>query len=313
MKEWIVGIDGGGTKTIAYAATPDGKIIAEAQETASNYHVVGVEEFKRVIISLIKQLRKATGAQMMNLEVFSLGLAGVDRPEDERIVREALRDVGMTCKIILNHDAAIGLAAGAGSKHGIVVIAGTGSIAYGVNAAGEDFRAGGFGHLIGDEGSGYDISISAIRSALMAEEGRAKPTTLLPALLTAAGLSSRDELIGYVYQQANNKADLAKLAEAVVQCADNGDESAREIINAAGHALAGLVKSVLMRGFSQENNVKIIACGSVLTKVPAIFEIVRAEIGDRGELLPLECDAALGAVNVALEAVAQERSLNAAT
>ena len=240
---------------------------------------------------------------MMDLKVFSLGLAGVDRPEDERIVSEALRDVGLTCKIILNHDAAIGLAAGAGSKHGIVIIAGTGSIAYGVNAAGIDFRAGGFGHLIGDEGSGYDIAMNAIRLALMAEEGRAKPTTLLPQLLAAAQLNSRDELIGYVYQQANNKADLAKLAEAVVACANAGDESAIEIIRNAGWALASLVKSVLNRGFAAEKDIKIIACGSVLTQVPMIFDIVSAEIGNRGKLIPLSGDAALGAINIAVAAV----------
>jgi len=97
-----------------------------------------------------------------------------------------------------------------------------------------------------------------------------------------------------------------------VRFADNGDESAAQIISTAGYALAGLVKSVLARGFSRERNVKIIACGSVLTKVPAIFDIVRAEIGDRGVLLPLQCDAALGAVNIALEAVAQDRLLNTA-
>ncbi|MEI6285970.1 MAG: BadF/BadG/BcrA/BcrD ATPase family protein [Bacillota bacterium] len=303
MREWIIGIDGGGTKTIAYAATTSGKIIGKAQETASNYHVVGVDEFKRVVISLIKRLMEETGRQMMDLKVFSIGLAGVDRPEDERIVSEALRDVGLTCKIILNHDAAIGLAAGAGKKHGIVLIAGTGSIAYGVNANGEDYRAGGFGHLIGDEGSGYDIAMNAIRLTLMAEEGRAKPTSLLQHLLVAAQLNSRDELIGYVYKQANNKADLAKLAEAVVECANTGDESATDIIRAAGCALASLVKSVLNRGFAKEKNVKIIACGSVLTQVPMIFEIVSAEIGNRGKLIPLEGDAALGAINIAVAAM----------
>ncbi|MFA6075964.1 MAG: BadF/BadG/BcrA/BcrD ATPase family protein [Negativicutes bacterium] len=301
MKKWIIGIDGGGTKTIAYAATSDGEIIAKAQETASNYHVVGVDEFKRVIISITKQLIHLTGAQMKDLEVFSLGLAGVDRPEDERIVRESLRDVGITCKIILNHDAAIALAAGAGKKHGIVVISGTGSIAYGVNARGEEFRAGGFGHLIGDEGSGYDISMNAIRCALTAEEGRSQPTALLPVLAAAAGLNSRDELIGYVYQQSNNKAELAKLAEAVVQCANSGDKCAKKIIKTAGSALSDLVNSILIRGFSEESDVKIITCGSVVNNVPAIFKTIRAGIGDRGVLIPLECDAALGAVNIALE------------
>lgn len=306
MKNWIVGIDGGGTKTIAYAAGVDGEIITKAQETASNYHVVGVDEFKRVIISLIKQIIDETGLQMMNLQAFSLGLAGVDRADDGKVVREALRDVGLNCRIILNHDAAIGLAAGAGKKHGIVLIAGTGSIAYGVNANGEDFRAGGFGHLIGDEGSGYDIAMNAIRSALMAEEGRAKPTILLPELLSAAGLGNRDELISYVYQQTNSKADIAKLAEVVVRCAEKNDETSREIITAAGYALAELVKSVLVRGFSKEKKVKVIACGSVLTKVPQIFDIVRTEIGKYGKLIALEGDAALGAVNIALEAIAGE-------
>ena len=307
MNKWVCGIDGGGTKTVAYAATMDGEVVARTVETASNYHVVGVEEFKRVILSILMKLTEESNKKIANLQAIMLGLAGVDRSEDARIVTEALREIGINCRIILEHDAAIALAAGAGKMHGIVLIAGTGSIAYGVNASGQSARAGGFGHLIGDEGSGYDIAIKAIRAALLAEEKRGAPTMLMSYMLRDAGLSSRDELVGFVYRQGESKAALAQLAQAVVKCADAGDIVARALIDQAGSDLANLAQSVHARNFAGERLIKIIACGSIITKIPRIQEVVSSAIQEWGELIILEGDAALGAINIAIDTINSKR------
>ena len=191
--------------------------------------------------------------------------------------------------------------------HGIVLIAGTGSIAYGVNASGQSARAGGFGHLIGDEGSGYDIAIKAIRAALLAEEKRGAPTMLMSYMLRDAGLSSRDELVGFVYRQGESKAALAQLAQAVVKCADAGDIVARALIDQAGSDLANLAQSVHARNFAGERLIKIIACGSIITKIPRIQEVVSSAIQEWGELIILEGDAALGAINIAIDTINSKR------
>ena len=132
--------------------------------------------------------------------------------------------------VCLNNDACIALAAGLGKSEGIVLIAGTGSIAYGINGRGEVTRAGGWGHIISDEGSGYDIGRQALARGIKATEGRERRSHILDKIMEHLAIVNIDGLLEFIYRPASNKAAIAALAKIVVAVADQGDAVAQEIL-----------------------------------------------------------------------------------
>lgn len=299
--EWILGIDGGGTKTTGCAGDPTGKVYGQVESGASNYHVVGIGGFKTAIGEVIAKAESAFGLSRSKLRLLSLGLAGVDRPRDREIIAAALADLGLACRFIVNNDAKIALAAGNGAVRGIVLIAGTGSIAYGVNARGQSFRAGGWGHLISDEGSGYDIGRQGLLRGIKAWEGREGPSVLLEKIMDYLQVADMDELIGAVYNPAASKAFIASLAEVVTAAAREGDPLARGILADAAKELAGLVESVLERGFPGEASVPVCGYGSLLRNSELIRkDIIRHFAGRIRFLLPEE-DPVAGALRIGVD------------
>src|SRR5262249_13879716 len=137
-----------------------------------------------------------------------LGIAGVDRPADEAVVRGVMSRIGYNAKGLVGNDALIALQAGIGDAPGIVIVAGTGSIAYGRHL-GEAARAGGWGYVLGDEGSGYWIGRLALRAVVRHVDGRGKPTSLTPLLLAHFNVTRASELIQKVYHDDINPAAIA--------------------------------------------------------------------------------------------------------
>ncbi len=156
--QWLIGIDGGGTKTVGCAADVTGKILGRVEKGPGNYHTAGLDNLKRTIAGIVDDLAANCCLRKDGLKVVSLGLAGADRIKDKEIVVGELAKLGLSCHYLVNSDAKAALVAGLGKAEGIVLIAGTGSIAYGINGQGNVVRAGGWGHLASDEGSGYAIA-----------------------------------------------------------------------------------------------------------------------------------------------------------
>src|SRR5258705_13751437 len=161
----VLGIDAGGTKTVCLLADEQGTIVSEGRGGGANLQSSGELAVEKVLHEVMEI---AIGDRAITPSAICLGIAGVDRENDERTVRAIMRRIGYKSRVLVVNDALIALVAGAEDSPGIVVIAGTGSIVYGRNAAGEAARAGGWGHMIGDEGSGYWIG----REALAAGVGR---------------------------------------------------------------------------------------------------------------------------------------------
>jgi N-acetylglucosamine kinase-like BadF-type ATPase len=228
---WIVGIDGGGTRTVACAADLSGRVLARAEGGPANYHTVGLPAFADLVAGLVADLARAAALDQTGLALVSLGLAGADRDHDRRLLLAALDRLGLGCPFLIDSDARIALAAGLGERGaGIVLIAGTGSIAYGLTAKGEVVRAGGWGHIVGDEGSGYDIGRQAIARGLRAHEGRDIPSVLLDKIIARLGVADQAGLIAFVYSPATAKADIAALAATVAEAAADGDRLAAAIL-----------------------------------------------------------------------------------
>src|SRR5437899_1484782 len=171
----VLGIDAGGTKTVCLLADERGVILSEGRGSGANLHAAGELAVEKVLHEVMET---AIGDRAIEPAAICLGIAGVDREDEAQIVRGIMRRIGHRSRVLVVNDALIALVAGAQDAPGIVIIAGTGSIAYGRNAAGEAARAGGWGHMIGDEGSGYWIGREALAAVMRAGDGRGPATRL---------------------------------------------------------------------------------------------------------------------------------------
>src|SRR5512138_90050 len=170
----VLGIDVGGTKTVCLLANEDGTILATAREAGANLQGAGELALEKVLHGVMEA---ALAGQRVMPSAICLGIAGVDRAEDQEVVLGIMDRIGYKAAIL-------------GDDPGIVVVSGTGSIAYGRNARGEAARAGGWGYVLGDEGSGYWIGRHALRAVVRHADGRGRETSLTPRLLRHFGLTS---------------------------------------------------------------------------------------------------------------------------
>src|SRR5712692_5651457 len=187
----VLGIDAGGTKTVGLLADERGTIISEARGPGANLHVAGELAVEKVLHEVMEQ---AIGDRPIIPAAICLGIAGVDREDEAQTVRAIMRRIGYKSRVLVVNDALIALVSGARDDPGIVVIAGTGSIAYGRNAAGEAARAGGWGHMIGDEGSGYWIGRESLAAVMRAGDGRGPETGLTAEILSHFNVDEESRL-----------------------------------------------------------------------------------------------------------------------
>lgn len=295
--QWIIGIDGGGTKTIGCAAGLSGAILGRVEKGPGNYHTAGLVNFKTVIAGIVDELAVKCGFDKADLAVISLGLAGVDRWRDRQIVTAALAEIGLNCPCLISGDAHVALVAGVGKAEGVVLIAGTGSVVYGINHRQEVIRAGGWGHLASDEGSGYAIGRKALLRSIKAREQRDMATGLLAGIIEHFALHDWDELVGFINNPALNKADVASLAKVTAIAAENGDIVAKEILQEAADELASLVESVIARGFNQVEPVPVCLYGGIMNIEP-VRERLAVVLANKARLVTGGREAAIGALEI---------------
>src|SRR3989442_10321640 len=204
----VLGIDAGGTKTVCLLADANGHILSEGRGGGANLHTSGELEVEKVLHHVMEA---AIGDRAITPADVCLGTAGVDREDEARTVRTIMRRIGYKARTVVVNDALIALVAGAGNAPGIVIIAGTGSIAYGRNARHEAARAGGWGHIIGDEGSGYWIGREALAAIMRAVDGRGPATKLAQDVLAHFGIADTSELPRIVYDRELPRVSVAAL------------------------------------------------------------------------------------------------------
>jgi N-acetylglucosamine kinase-like BadF-type ATPase len=243
MTDYFLGIDGGQSSTIAMIGDATGRIVGWASGGPCN-HVAASEaraKFLRAMRTCLVQASTHAGldSHKPHFRSACLGMSG--GPEDKAALLNELLDAE---RVIVTHDARIALAGATGGKPGVVVIAGTGSIAFGENAAGETARAGGWGYIFGDEGGGFDIVRQALRAVLSEHEGWGPRTALTPALLEATDTANANETLHRLYTPGWPRSRVAALAPLVDRIAAAGDPVAAAILNNAAHHLAMLAGSV---------------------------------------------------------------------
>jgi len=306
---YLVGVDGGGSKTTALIAGLDGAILGRGSGASSNYRAVGIEN---ACAALDEALRAAFAvanldAEQARVQMACFGLAGVYRPGDQDPIRAWAERQWRGMPVFFVSDARLGLAAGTPEGWGIEVICGTGSIVYGRSPQGQTARAGGWGYLLGDEGSGYDIGLTALRCVTRAADGRGQPTMLTGLILSHWSLGSAEDLIAYVYRPQVSKTDIASLAALVENGAQQGDAVAQDILRQAGRELATAAQVVNNR-LQIPNPVPCALVGGVMVQGELLSRELLAAAGGLGlQLFPIQrvTEPALGAIRLAAERLRQ--------
>lgn len=297
---YVLGIDAGGTKTVCYLADAEGRIIGEGRGGGANLQAHGELEVEKVLHAVIDQ---AIGDRAILPSAVCLGVAGVDRPEDDRIVRGIMRRLGYKNHALVVNDALVALVAGLGDEPGVVLIAGTGSIAYGVNASGVAARSGGWGFVLGDEGSGYWIGRQALAAVVRDADGRGPHTDLTPLVLEHFNLPRVDGLVREVYDRGLQRQAIAAIGVVVERARAGGDIVAAEILTKAGEELTRAAASVISRLEMRGHTFGTVLAGGMFRVIPWLAEDVTerlAEVAPRTTVKTLDVEPAVGAVRLAV-------------
>jgi N-acetylglucosamine kinase-like BadF-type ATPase len=300
----VLGIDAGGTKTVCQLADAEGNVLAETRSTGANLQAAGELQVEKVLHEVMEE---AIGDRPIVPAVICLGIAGVDRPDDAAVVRAIMKRIGYKARVLVVNDALVALEAGAAGQPGIVIISGTGSISYGRNARGEAARAGGWGYVLGDEGSGYWIGRAALRAVLREADRRGDKTALTPILLQHFGVSEAQELIHEVYHTNLKPAAIGALARGVAAAFAQGDQVAIGILRGAANELESSALSVARRLEMIGTSFVFILGGGIFRAIPWLEQELtrRLPVSAPGvKVRLLDREPASGAVALALKEAA---------
>jgi N-acetylmuramic acid 6-phosphate etherase len=334
----FVGVDGGGTHTIALVGSSSAKILGRGVAGPSNPQAVGfeaaVEQIEAAVraalagpqpqpFSISTEMEKGDGTprsvplaisdegspwrrgsegrDRSGVRQITLGIAGCGRPSDRQrlaaMVSERLGLAPAAVRVVT--DVALLLpAANLGS--GIALVAGTGSSAFGVAPSGRTANAGGWGYLLGDDGSAFEVGRHALRAILRADDGLGPPTQLTAAVKQALGVSQPRDLIRSVYQSSSPRTTIAELAPLVVSVARDGDGIARQIVARAGEILGQLACAVARR-LALGSDATVIGTGGLFQAGDLVVAPLRRSLDRVGldDFRLLDAEPAIGALRLA--------------
>src|SRR6266542_418240 len=265
----VLGIDAGGTKTVCLLADERGLILSEGRGPGANLHAAGEQAVERVLHQVMEA---ALDGWTVTPDAICLGIAGVDRQDEANAVTAIMRRIGHRSRVLVVNDALIALVAGARDAPGIVIISGTGSIVYGRNARGEAARAGGWGHMIGDEGSGYWIGRESLAAVMRAADGRGPETRLTVEILAHFNVDDESRLPRIVYDREQPRVSVAALGPIAQRATDQGDAVATRILERAADELVLAARSVATRLEMRGDEFTFYLAGGVFRVVPWLAE-----------------------------------------
>ena len=251
MTGYVLGLDGGGTQTRAALADASGTLDLGVSGACNLAAVSPAEALANALFAADAALQQA-GASRAEVVSVCAGVAGVSYAGRRAQFAQGLQTVFPNAQISVEPDYAIALSGATEGQPGVIVIAGTGSAAYGENAAGETHRTGGYGYLIDDSGSGYGVGRGALAAVLAAADGTGPASTLMERIPAALGLTLPD-IVPSVYSGSLSRVVIASLSRVVAEAAaEDSDAAARALLLRAGGALAHLAQGVTQRLFAAQ-------------------------------------------------------------
>jgi N-acetylglucosamine kinase-like BadF-type ATPase len=277
-KFWL-GVDGGGTNCRAVIIGANEQILGEGRAEAANHIRVGLETAVNHVVEAITLACRQAGIEQSAISAACVGLAGVSHPDHHRNMLAALKKALPISDILLETDARVALAGATGTKPGVVIIAGTGSIACGVNSRGRFARAGGWGPAMGDEGSGSYIGRRALESVMMSYDYRGEPTSMMEPILRHFGVKSPPELPPAIYDDPDKAMrEIPQLSRIAVKAAEEGDKVASEILKDAAKELAVAAIAVIEQLRMERDEFQVAYVGGVFEAGDLILNPLREEI-----------------------------------
>lgn len=305
--KYILGIDGGGSKTIALLADENGTIVGRGLGGSCAFQALPETQVRRSLRQAVQGAFAQAGLALRPVSVLALGLSGVDRPGDHLKVQRFLKEENLAEENVVVNDGELLLWCGELRGRGIGVISGTGSIAIGRNRDGKLARAGGWGYRFGDEGSGFMIGTGALRAVAQADDLRGPRTLLTRLVLETWGLQKPADLIPYVYQGNLPYTEIAKLAVLVHRAAGQGDTAAMRILGEAARELVRMVNA-LCRQLGFTGSVPAALGGGILLNIEMLrssLVLALQEFEVYLDPLVLADEPAQGAVRMALDRLMQ--------
>ncbi len=285
----FLGIDGGASKTSCLIGNEE-SVLGRGTAAGSSVIRIGEARSGEAIAAGIREACADARVTPLQIERTCIGVTGAARPQIQEIIRRILAEI-VCGEIEVAGDHIIAREAAFGSGPGVIVIAGTGSIAYGENGAGKTARAGGWGFAISDEGSGHWIgktAISAVMRARDEDESGKGSSRLLAGILQFWEMKSVDELV--IAANGSPARDFAGLFPVVLAASDGGDAVAMDVLRRAGAELAGLAEIVSIRLFSRSGDVPVAMCGGVFANSAAVREAFAATLRSRSAAVVIQAD-----------------------
>ncbi len=311
--EYLLGIDGGGTKTLAAAADMNGKIVAEVQFGSTNFKSVGSDRAKtnyiNGIFSLISEVEKISGDERPFFRYTCIGLAGLDTSNDykkynEIIFNDEVKLVMDFKNIMMVNDTIVGLAAGSMKENRVIIIGGTGSNCYGINSEGKQAKTNGWDYILGDEGSGFSMGIHTLRAMMRAYDGRGPETLLVEKVFEYLKIKDFDELNKWTYDTPLTKDRFASLSLILCNTAEMGDAVAIKILKKEAMEIILSVKTVVKKLKLQNKDFDLVFVGKNFRCRKYFTDIVMKNLKEAFPLinfLPLTSKPVEGAVRLALK------------
>jgi glucosamine kinase len=298
---YVIGVDGGQTSTTAVIADETGCLLGIGHGGPANHihEPGGVERVQRSLTDAIRNAVTMADLQNARIAAACLGMTGGSEQMENVCAPVVPAD-----RLIFGHDTRIALYSVTFGRPGVVIIAGTGAAAYGVNKLGKQAWSGGWGYLLGDEGSGYWIAVRALNACCRSVDGLNPPTQLLPLLLRHLELEDLQQVHTRIYSGRMARPDLAALSEIVSLASAQGDAMARQILREAGKELALAVNAVIQKLSLEAEPVTVGMVGGVFRAGRAVLRPFRErvkQVAPQATITPACVPAAVGAALMALE------------
>ena len=258
--EYILGVDGGGSKTTVHIADIGGRVISQGFSGSSSYKSVGknraIENLNTAVLDAIENLKTSEAIYFISS---CFGFAGNDAKEDYKIYREIVfnKELGSYLdprRTVICNDTRIGLESGSENKNKIILIAGTGSNCFGINEDGEQIRATGWDYILADEGSGYEVGLKALKAVMRAYDGRGEKTLLSKTILEELKLKEILDLTKWAYDGPFSKVKIGALAKTVCKTTEMGDKVSINILaEEAEEAVVSVTTVANKLGFKNKN------------------------------------------------------------
>jgi len=307
---YVLGVDGGASKTFCLVAGEDGRILGFGRGGPSNHQVSGLKAaMAQIAHSVGEALAQAkVSSQEARLGIFCL--AGADLPEDYAMLRQAVEDLGVCQKVVVKNDTMAALRSGLSRPLGVVVICGTGTNAAGRAPDGREIVLPGLGYISGDWGGGAQITQEIIRLIMRAWDGRGKPTVLLQMVLDSLGVSSPGVLLQMLYHNQLEQHQLLGLVPLLFEAAYLGDEVACQLVREVGTEVGVTARTLIRRLSIEDKDVEVVLGGSIFkAKGPLLIDTVKGvvhEVAPRASIVLPKFEPVVGALFLALEATGVE-------